>query len=328
MTTNDKLMVLKGATLGVVDSIYPRKALTNPATWLVNNESVKGLLLLIWRLTPSQANSNYYFVSGKAYTEYAVFVTARVIQFGSYVAAADSLAQAGISFTGGLLVFAGTGGLGTPAAFAIEVTSVGSLVSSGICAIVGTAAGAVGNNANEAVNTDKNILKSQIDEAVAEAEAAISEISDSEAIASGITDVTETQATAVGRPSWRQSEIDFAPEYPESSGYTEQACFKKDANGNVVNAKWGESGSIRIDVYKSDHIVEIKNYDVSSSTGRSNLVNNIRQQYWQRKDFFPNVKQTYLLDVRGQNVSLDVLNQLENSIYNNTETLIDIVIKR
>lgn len=52
------------------------------------------------------------------------------------------------------------------------------------------------------------------------------------------------------------------------------------------------------------------------------------KQYCQRKDFFPNTRQTYVLDVRGQNVTDEVLLDLQNSIYNETATAIEIVIKQ
>lgn len=55
----------------------------------------------------------------------------------------------------------------------------------------------------------------------------------------------------------------------------------------------------------------------------------IRSQYWQRKEFFPEgTKQTFVLDVRGQDVSMSTLNDLVNSIHNETDTLVEIIIKQ
>ena len=154
-------------------------------------------------------------------------------------------------------------------------------------------------------------------------------ISDSEAISEGITDVTEVEAITMGRPSWRKSEIDAAKDFPSSKGYSDQVSFKKDADGNIVEASYGEAGSIRPDYYKSGHSVDIKNYNVTTSSGRSSLIRNIRKQYWQMKDFFgEGTKQTYMLDVRGQNVTDDVLLDLQNAIYNETDTLVEIIIKQ
>ena len=83
-----------------------------------------------------------------------------------------------------------------------------------------------------------------------------------------------------------------------------------------------------MDRYKPGHLVEVKNYTVTTSGGRNNLVNNIREQYWQRKSFFGSgTQQTYVIDVFGQNVSSSTLASLENSIYNATETAIEIVFR-
>jgi hypothetical protein len=152
---------------------------------------------------------------------------------------------------------------------------------------------------------------------------------DTDAIADGITDVTEAQAKAAGRPSWRQSEIDAANDFPSTSGYTDQVSFAKDANGNIIEVPYGSSGSVRPDYYKPGHCVDIKNYTVTTSSGRSRLVENIRKQYWQRKGFFPTgTKQTFVLDVRGQNVDMFTLNDLVNAIHNETDTLVEIIIKQ
>ena len=107
-----------------------------------------------------------------------------------------------------------------------------------------------------------------------------------------------------------------------------QVSKKKDVYGNIVDAYYSEPGSIRIDRYKPGHIVEIKNYTITTSSGRNNLVSNIRKQYWERKSFFgAGTRQTYVIDVYGQNVDASILNSLENSIYNVTETEIEIIFR-
>jgi len=152
---------------------------------------------------------------------------------------------------------------------------------------------------------------------------------DADAISDGITDVTEAEAKASGRPTWRQSEVDAAIDFPSSDGYGAQVSLKKDINGDIVEANYGEIDSVRPDYYKPGHCVDIKNYNVTTSNGRSNLIENIKQQYWKRKEFFgAETNQTFILDVRGQNVSIDTFYELENAIYNGTEILVEVVFKR
>ncbi len=316
----DWKMINLGANAAIIDSIYPSTAV------LLNNRVMKALLFLVNGESEQHANNNYFYISAKTNIEYAIMIAARIAEYGNLAAAISALSSAGVSASGGLLVFAGTGTIGSPIFIAMEAQAATALAAAGVFTIAGLAAGVVADNAEAAFNNDLNKI-SDVD-AIKDMENAISGISDQEAISSGITDATEAEAKAEKRPTWRQSEKDFAPKYPESDGYQNQASFKKDANGNVVSAYYSENGSIRIDMYKIDHIVEVKNYNITTSTGRSNLINNIRQQYWQRKDFFPNTQQTYCIDVRGQNVSLDTLNQLENLIYNETETIIKIIFKR
>ncbi|MDP4147418.1 MAG: hypothetical protein Q8936_23615 [Bacillota bacterium] len=260
-------------------------------------------------------------------------VTDAVLFTGGLIALGDCInlfieGCSGVAASGVLEIF--SGGTLTPA---VAVTATGSAVAV-VAGLVGAAefGNIAYNAAKNGVNDASNLIKAiegAGTEGAGKAEAAIAGISDAEAIAEGITDVTEAEAIATGRPSWRQSEVDiFENTYTEAKGYTDQAVFVKDSNGIVKEGTYGQPGSIRIDIYKADHIVEVKNYNVTTSTGRSNLVQNIRKQYWQRKDFFPNTKQTYVLDIGGQNVTDEVLLDLQNSIYNETETAIEIVIKQ
>lgn len=328
MTSEDRKMMNFGISMAIIDTTYPRLNIFNPLTYFYNNLTMKTLLMGISGISEAEANNNYYYIKAKTGTEYCIMIAARIAETGSLAAAITALTDAGVSFTGGVATFAGSGGLGAPIAIAIEVEATASLAVGGVLSIASNAFGKIADNAESSFKNDFNKEKELADKAVTDTETAIVGITDEEAIASGITDVTEVEASAMGRPSWRESEKAFAPDYSEASGYREQVCFKKDSNGNVVNANWGESGSIRIDFYKSNHIVEIKNYKITTTSGRSNLINNIRQQYWQRKSFFPSTRQTYCLDVRGQNVTDEILTELLNSIYNETETLINIIIKR
>jgi hypothetical protein len=148
---------------------------------------------------------------------------------------------------------------------------------------------------------------------------------DEQAIADGITDVTEAQAKATGRPSWRQSEIDAAKDFPD---YTPQVSYKKMPNGTIQEVPYGTSGSVRPDYYKPGHSVDIKNYNVTTSTGRSNLANNIEKQYQQRLTNLPaGTKQTVMIDIRGQSVSEQVIDELYNTIVSKTGGNVEIRFK-
>jgi cell division protein ZapA (FtsZ GTPase activity inhibitor) len=132
-------------------------------------------------------------------------------------------------------------------------------------------------------------------------------------------------AKMVERPSWRQSELDAATDFPD---YSAQKSFKKMPDGTVQEVPYGTKGSVRPDYYKSGSSVDIKNYDVTTSSGRSNLTRNITKQYQQRLDNLPmETKQSVVIDVRGQNVSDAVLDSLYNNIMQKTGNGVNIRFK-
>ena len=91
---------------------------------------------------------------------------------------------------------------------------------------------------------------------------------------------------------------------------------------------YGTKGSVRPDYYKEGSSVDIKNYNVETATGRSNLANNISKQYYQRITHLPQgTKQSVLIDVRGQNVSNVELEILYNSIMEKTNNGITVYFK-
>lgn len=71
------------------------------------------------------------------------------------------------------------------------------------------------------------------------------------------------------RPTWRQSEVDAAKDFPD---YDAQKSF---INGEEV--PYGTKGSVRPDYYKNGYSVDIKNCNVESASGRSNLARNIEK---------------------------------------------------
>ena len=124
----------------------------------------------------------------------------------------------------------------------------------------------------------------------------------------------------INRPSWRQSEIDASKQFPE---YAEQKSF---IDGKEV--PYGTKGSVRPDLYKEGSSIDVKNYNVESATGRSNLARNIEKQYYQRVDNLPEgTEQMVLIDIRGQNVSNADLTSLYNDILKRTNNEIAIKIK-
>ena len=125
---------------------------------------------------------------------------------------------------------------------------------------------------------------------------------------------------SASRPTWRQSELDAAADFPD---YDAQKSF---INGEEV--PYGTKGSVRPDYYKAGFSVDIKNYNVESASGRSNLVRNIEKQHSQRTGNLPDgTKQAVIIDVRGQNVSISALIALYNDIIQKTHNGVEILFK-
>ena len=133
-------------------------------------------------------------------------------------------------------------------------------------------------------------------------------------------DAGKSGTTSTKRPSWRQSELDAAKDFPE---YLEQKSFLK---GEEV--PYGTKGSVRPDLYKDGFSIDVKNYKAETASGRSNLARNIEKQYYQRIDNLPaGTKQSVLIDTRGQNVSQNNLNTLYNDIMERTNNGIKVRFK-
>ena len=123
------------------------------------------------------------------------------------------------------------------------------------------------------------------------------------------------------RPSWRQSEIDAANDYPN---YRDQVSFK---DGQEV--PYGTKGSVRPDYYNPGSSIDIKNYNLDTQSGRTNLARNIEKQYYQRlKELPAGTKQSVQIDVRGQNISDTQLESLYNDIMARTENGITVYFKK
>jgi hypothetical protein len=101
------------------------------------------------------------------------------------------------------------------------------------------------------------------------------------------------------RPGWRQSELDVGSQLGRD--YREQLSF---LGGREVSS--GTPGSVRPDWFGRGEAIEVKNYDVESSAGRSRLVRVLGEQIEVRTRELPEgTMQRVYVDVRGQNLSID-----------------------
>ena len=116
------------------------------------------------------------------------------------------------------------------------------------------------------------------------------------------------------------SELDAAKDFPD---YDAQKSF---INGEEV--PYGTKGSVRPDYYKDGYSVDIKNYNVESASGRSNLARNIEKQYYQRIENLPEgTKQSVMIDIRDQNVTDADLSALYDDIMKRTDNGVEILFK-
>lgn len=118
-----------------------------------------------------------------------------------------------------------------------------------------------------------------------------------------------------------QSEADIGKEY---QSYESQKSF---LNGKEV--PYGTRGSVRPEYYKYGHSVEVKNYNIETSQGRNNLINNMNKQVKQRIQNLPSgTKQTAIIDIRGQHIENDILRDVKNRIISKSGFSIDILFKK
>ncbi|GAB2022986.1 hypothetical protein RyT2_20600 [Pseudolactococcus yaeyamensis] len=135
-------------------------------------------------------------------------------------------------------------------------------------------------------------------------------------------DAAEIAAKKSGkRPSWRESEIDVGKDY---HGYDPQKSF---INGEEV--PYGTKGSTRPEYYKPGHSVEVKNYNIQNNAGKNNLINNVSNQVKDRVTNLPQgTNQTIVIDIRGQDVSNDILREIRQKIIDKSGVNLEIIFKR
>ena len=125
----------------------------------------------------------------------------------------------------------------------------------------------------------------------------------------------------ISRPTWRQSELDVGKDY---EGYDAQKSF---INGEEV--PYGTKGSVRPEFYKNGYSVEVKNYNIETSSGRNSLINNVSSQIKKRLTNLPEgTEQTVVIDVRGQDYNLEILRDIKNKIIEKSGYNAEILFKR
>ena len=80
----------------------------------------------------------------------------------------------------------------------------------------------------------------------------------------------------------------------------------------MTTVSHGTAGSQRPDFYNpsTNHIVEVKNYTVTTSTGRNSLANNIAMQYNNRRTMFPDANIEFIVYVSGQSYTQSMLGDI------------------
>ena len=118
------------------------------------------------------------------------------------------------------------------------------------------------------------------------------------------------------RPSWRQSELDAEAKNPK---FDTQKSF---LNGEEV--PYGTRGSSRPDLYReggflrNEKIIEVKNYDISTSRGQNRLINNVSSQINKSVANIPGASREVIIDTRGQSISRSTFGNIRNAINANT----------
>jgi hypothetical protein len=129
------------------------------------------------------------------------------------------------------------------------------------------------------------------------------------------------------RPTWQESERDVSDDLT-GTDFTNQRSF---LDGKQVPR--GTPGSTRPDNHSRMYrlSVDVKNYDIQTSAGRSRLVKNVLDQVRERARHLPHgTRQGVVLDFRGQQVDTHVVERIEGRIVHGSDGLImhdDIVVK-
>ena len=94
---------------------------------------------------------------------------------------------------------------------------------------------------------------------------------------------------------------------------------------------YGTKGSVRPEYYHYDikNSIEVKNYSIETSAGRNSLINNVSGQVKQRVIHLPEgIKQTIVIDIRGQNISSSSLRETRNRIIEKSGSNVEVLFKK
>ena len=126
------------------------------------------------------------------------------------------------------------------------------------------------------------------------------------------------------RVSHRQSELDF---YEQNPSLEQQQSFINKGEGG-----YGQKGTVRVDAYDYGNEIayEIKNYDLSTSKGRSSLISVVKKQVTQRMEHLPpGAKQVIVLDIRGQQVTYKTMQEITTKmVMNNPDAGLSFMLMR
>jgi hypothetical protein len=193
-------------------------------------------------------------------------------------------------------------------------------LTDGATVVVGEETAALGSEAIAGeVVAGEAATDAALSESAAEVIAAEGDPAAGLAVEEGAADTAvEDASLPAERPSWRDTENDVTQAYKDQ-GYREQVSFK---DGQEV--KYGTKGSSRPELYRPGDSVEAKNYDVTTSAGRSRLVSNVTGQAKQRlTNLPPGTTQAVTVDVRGQAVTPETLDALASRIASRSGGAID-----
>lgn len=102
-----------------------------------------------------------------------------------------------------------------------------------------------------------------------------------------------------------------AEDYPLENEFEYNKSYKI-IDGELTKVKHGTPGSQRPDFYNpsTNTMIEVKNYTVTTPSGRKSLANNIEMQYNSRKEMFPGVDIKFQVDIVGQAYTQEMLNEI------------------
>ncbi len=124
------------------------------------------------------------------------------------------------------------------------------------------------------------------------------------------------ETTVERRRTPRESEDELVAPYVASMGYKEQVSTIRNEDGEIVQVAWGTKGSRRPDGFdpETHNIVEVKNYNITTSAGVNRLANNIRKQADASQEQYGDVEMVFVVDLKGQNATIEDVEKLTSKL--------------